>query len=394
MAVTSWTSPSTSGTGIAGDIAWSSASNAYADDGANASATIASSETSEYLQLQGFGFSIPSGATIDAVEVRIDRSSSGGGLPTLSDLQLMYGDFGDSGSLKGDPDSWVGTGFWSSSGFASFAGEGDSWSGYVASLTPAIVNHAQFGVALRAAGSGFTTTCNVDVVQLRVFYTEADESAEELDYLAPLKLPPLEEPRTEFDLLGQTPASNLDPIEAPEPDPAAGVDAASLALPPEFPIEEIAELAWLPVMPLDPMPDVEAVPGSYLGVAALALPPEFPVEDICELIPPPSILRPEDLASSTTGAASYLMVPDCPVLDPEGLLDNLGELAGMPVMNLSPLPDAAESFPGTAVVSRVGIGTAILVSLQSHLVGESGPYTAIVSRVGPGAAVVYRRSDP
>jgi hypothetical protein len=393
MPTTAWTNPSAAATGISGDVAWNNKDNALADDANDATAAISGFQTSEYLQVQGFGFAIPAGATIDLVEVQIDRDAVAGAA-NLNDIQLMSGAFGSGASLKGDPDSWNGTNFFGGSGFSTFGGSGsDGWSGYRATLTSTIVNASDFGVAIKAANVSGSNTVRVNVIQMRITYTAAADPAAELAWLGS-RQPPIEEVLTEFDLLSQVPASNLDPIVAPEPEPAAGVDSASLAQPPDFPIEELIELAWLPWMNLVPIPDIPEVPGSYVGLAALSQPPEFPIEEIAELIPPPAILRPEEPSSSVTGAASYLMVPDCPFLDPDSLVEHLGQLAGQAVMNLDPLADAPESFPGTAIVSRVGIGTAIVVRLESGLQGQSGFYTAIVTRVGPGAAVPYRRSDP
>lgn len=162
-----WTNPSAVGTGISGDIAWNDTSNVLADDGSSATAALTGFQTSEYLQVQGFGFTVPTGAAITSVEVRIDRSSSGG-TANLGDVQLMKGDFGDVGALKGDPDSWNGIAWWLSSGFGSFGGAGDTWSGYLASLTPEIVNSSDFGFAIKEETVSGSPMLSVDSMQMKV----------------------------------------------------------------------------------------------------------------------------------------------------------------------------------------------------------------------------------
>mgnify|MGYP003557001264 FL=1 len=60
-----------------GAVAWSNPGNASASDGSWATAVIGAAVTpSEYLKVTNFGFSIPSGATIDGIAVSVERSAT------------------------------------------------------------------------------------------------------------------------------------------------------------------------------------------------------------------------------------------------------------------------------------------------------------------------------
>ena len=66
-----------------GRTAWDSPSNALTNDGSQATAVVPTSgvaSITEYLALTGYGFSIPTSATIDGIEAHIVGSTTSSGL--------------------------------------------------------------------------------------------------------------------------------------------------------------------------------------------------------------------------------------------------------------------------------------------------------------------------
>lgn len=171
----SWRTPAALTEGISGTTAWTNPTNAATQDGNRA--TCSTTSTSTYLQAQDFGFSaeIPAGATINAVEVRFYRDKTGTDITNLLDVQIMNGPSNNVSSLKGDPDTTTAySGFFSGvAGYGSFGGTGDTWGGYLSSLTDSVIRSANFGVALKAqvifAGSGAVP--RVDSMEIRVNWT-------------------------------------------------------------------------------------------------------------------------------------------------------------------------------------------------------------------------------
>ena len=176
-----WMSPSSMTEGISGSVAWSNPTNIGTQDGNRATVTLTTT-LSTYLMAKNFGFAIPDGATINAVEVRIYRDKTGGDIANVNDLQLI-----ENVTLKGDPDSTIAyAGFFTGvAGYGSFGGTGDTWGGYLSSLTPAIINDANWGFALKGSctftGSG--AVLRVDHMQIRVNWTGSTIPAGTSNYL-------------------------------------------------------------------------------------------------------------------------------------------------------------------------------------------------------------------
>ena len=123
---------------------------------------------SDYLRGTNLGFSVPSGATIDGVEIQISHEAEySAGL----DDELLY--LVESGSIilgcdnKASGDDW-GT----SPATATYGGSTDTWN---CSLTPAIVNSSTFGVQLvvNNARSVQNQYARIYWIKVKVYYTEA-----------------------------------------------------------------------------------------------------------------------------------------------------------------------------------------------------------------------------
>lgn len=161
---TATAAPSNGANGGGGDVAWTSASNITADDLNYAQVSLSAGQTSDWLIADAFGFSIPSGATIDGVLVSIKKY----GMGTVNDASVMLSDpIGRTGDDKADAAAWAGM-----VTNVDYGGSTDDWS---ASLSRSDVNDSGFGVHLKATSAGGATAL-VGYVEITVYYSGgADE---------------------------------------------------------------------------------------------------------------------------------------------------------------------------------------------------------------------------
>ena len=134
---------------------WTNPTNITADDGSVAS--LNTNPQSHYLIASSFGFSIPSGATINSVTVKVEASLTN---VVNKDLNAQLQDNG--GSLTGS--SKVVT-LGASTGLTVYTYTIDNWG---ATLTPAIVNDPDFGVRFWFTVQAIST---VDYVTISVQYS-------------------------------------------------------------------------------------------------------------------------------------------------------------------------------------------------------------------------------
>ncbi|MCX6223378.1 MAG: MBG domain-containing protein, partial [Bacteroidia bacterium] len=146
--------------------AWANLNYISADDGNAVTAAISSSGSSQNLHTTGYGFSIPSNATILGIDVSINRwgsSTSGGGIQDVT-VSLLKGGAA-TGSNKAVTGSWSTT----NTTVVNYGGTADLWG---TSWTPAETNATNFGVTL--AVENLTTyasrTANVDYIKITVTY--------------------------------------------------------------------------------------------------------------------------------------------------------------------------------------------------------------------------------
>jgi hypothetical protein len=145
-----------------GSVAWSNPGSISAQDGSSASAALNSfgGSPSNYLKGTGFGFSIPTGATINGILLEVYRT--GNSFITDSSVKLVKG-----GVIGGTDRSAGAT--WSATGWASFGGSTDLWG---QTWTPADINAASFGAVLSAATTALNATASVDAFRITVYYTQ------------------------------------------------------------------------------------------------------------------------------------------------------------------------------------------------------------------------------
>jgi len=158
------TGPNYSGTGgVSGaGTAWSNTANAVGSTADNyASVSLSGNgETSEYLELTNFGFSIPDGQDIDGITVEIRYRQSGTKIEDNT-VQLIVGGI-ISGNNNGADNALPG-----SATIGSYGGTTDTWG---LSLTEAGVEASNFGVAIRfdKQGGGGAETGEIDWVRVTV----------------------------------------------------------------------------------------------------------------------------------------------------------------------------------------------------------------------------------
>ena len=172
MADTGWKTAGTAGSYVNGSgSVWNSPSLATADDNSPAWSGLPKNLYSYYLRLTNFGFSIPSGSTIDGIWVRIKRYASH--VDSIDDgiVQLR-----DTGGPTGDNKARIATGFphWPTSyETVYYGGSTDDWN--VSGLDTDLVNDSSFGIDVVADSDiASSRTAYIDVVEIRVYYTEPD----------------------------------------------------------------------------------------------------------------------------------------------------------------------------------------------------------------------------
>jgi hypothetical protein len=163
MANTGFTTPGTvTNNADAGAAAWSNPGNVVSDDGSTAS--VNSGASTQYLQATNFGFSIPTGSTINGVVARVQRMTITSITKDLT-VQLIIGGT-RTGNDKSSGTDWPATGSFNN---ADYGSSSDLWG---TSLSVSDVNASNFGLAFRAQRSLGNMYAEVDVIWLDIYYTE------------------------------------------------------------------------------------------------------------------------------------------------------------------------------------------------------------------------------
>jgi len=136
--------------------AWTNPGNVVSDNATDATAAV----PTDYLVTSAYGFSIPAGATILGVTVRVEASETGSGTSTY--VPQLHSN--TTPTLIGAAKSPV-TVSGATKVISSNGGVADLWS---ATLTPAIVNDAGFGVSLWSTDT--TNTLAIDFITIAIEY--------------------------------------------------------------------------------------------------------------------------------------------------------------------------------------------------------------------------------
>ena len=147
---------------VSGNGTWTNTNNALTDNAQDASATNNSSGNTQYLYLRGFGFAIPVGAVIDGLIVTLDKHASG----TVTDSRIsLVNTTSSQGSNKTNSGNWPAIEATSTYGSAT-----DLWGNTSGTITPTMVNSANFGIRVRANLGTSNATAYVDVATMKIYY--------------------------------------------------------------------------------------------------------------------------------------------------------------------------------------------------------------------------------
>ena len=146
---------------------WVGLTQVYSSDDFYASVGVSGSSTSTALLVQGYGFSIPAGSSINGITVVIERKANVASYLKDYTIQLLNGSGTGVGSNKAD----TGTYWPTSDANKTYGSSSDTWS---ASLTDTDVNSSSFGVQIVAQNTSISArTIYVDYVSITIDYTAA-----------------------------------------------------------------------------------------------------------------------------------------------------------------------------------------------------------------------------
>jgi len=154
-----------------GNSLWGTPNNAKVSDNIYTSDYAGSGSPSHYLKATNFGFSIPTGATIDGVVVEVEKYGTGVTPPfdyVVDNIVKLTKAGVVSGNDKADT-----TTHWSSSeSYVSYGANNDLWG---LSLSPTDINNSGFGMVISASmiANDTDSSANIDHIRITVYYTEA-----------------------------------------------------------------------------------------------------------------------------------------------------------------------------------------------------------------------------
>lgn len=152
---------------VYGSQVWTSPTNIYASDDQKAYSNLPFGYLSYWLQATNFGFTIPTGATIDGIRVYIERQCNRASAVKDASVKIVK-----AGTRQGTEKKK--TTFWETvDTYILYGGSTDKWG---LTWTPAQINASNFGVATSAENAWLdvsTTYARVDHIYIIVYYTEA-----------------------------------------------------------------------------------------------------------------------------------------------------------------------------------------------------------------------------
>jgi hypothetical protein len=172
MADTGYKSPGTAANDDAvGTEVWNNPDNIKTDDPYMANTESSPGETSNYLKATNFGFTIPTGSTIDGILVEIKRYTNRD-TDTLYTKDSAVKIVKASGSIGTTNKGYVDTKWTTNSGYFSYGASDDLWEEI---WTASDINNSNFGVVLSSTRTGTTGAAwfsYVEHIRIKVYYTE------------------------------------------------------------------------------------------------------------------------------------------------------------------------------------------------------------------------------
>lgn len=155
-----------------GTASWSSPNNSFTSNNSTAGVSVPTTGATEYLHVSNFGFSIPSGATIDGIVVEVERDadySLGSNYVSDDRVRIVKG-----GSI-GSTDKSSGALWPSADAYATYGSSSDLWG---ESWTDSDINSSTFGFVIAAKMfGGVPFAAYVDHIRITVYYTEGGGGA-------------------------------------------------------------------------------------------------------------------------------------------------------------------------------------------------------------------------
>ena len=167
-----------------GTVEWINPDNAKTSNDTYTTATNSSIEyddsSSNYLKATNFGFSIPSGATIDGIKVEVEMKANYENDPLsvnasyYNRIKLIKG-----GVISGDPENGDSPYFFpTTEAYKIFGGDSSLWGN---SFSYSDINSSDFGVSILTSLStnnaynetSYTIIASIDHIRITVYYTEA-----------------------------------------------------------------------------------------------------------------------------------------------------------------------------------------------------------------------------
>jgi hypothetical protein len=147
---------------LGGIAVWSNPGNAAASDDVYATANPSLDEVTHTLKATNFGFSIPSGATIDGIVAEVERKASINLVTFDAAVRIVKADGSISTTERADSiNAWP-----TSDAYASYGSPSDKW-GEV--WTDVDINDVDFGAAIQAQGGAVIDS--IDHIRITVYYT-------------------------------------------------------------------------------------------------------------------------------------------------------------------------------------------------------------------------------
>jgi len=145
---------------------WATTGNAISSNNSYATVSV-DGQTSNWLRCLNYGFTIPAGATIVGIELRVERrsSSTANGGSDDAGVRLVKG-----GAIQ-PTDYQTNTDYTTTDTVATYGSPSDLWGN---TWTPAEINAANFGAvfaATKPSGAGAAHTIRVDHMSITVYYT-------------------------------------------------------------------------------------------------------------------------------------------------------------------------------------------------------------------------------
>ncbi|MEY2691709.1 MAG: hypothetical protein RIT03_99, partial [Bacteroidota bacterium] len=161
--VTSALSPSVGASSSNNTDVWSTTGNIYTSNDAYATQTSSNTGTTTYLYVKGFGFNIPVNAVVDGIVVTVEKKSSGG---TISDSRIsLLDNTNNIGTNKSITGTWP-----TSDVISTYGSATDVWGTNATSLTPTIINSANFGFRYRVNYGTANAIAYVDHATMTLYY--------------------------------------------------------------------------------------------------------------------------------------------------------------------------------------------------------------------------------